>query len=36
MDDIVPVIEGFAWLSDADKRKVFEDNARTLFGLPKA
>jgi predicted TIM-barrel fold metal-dependent hydrolase len=36
MDDIVPVIESFGWLSDADKRKVFEDNARELFGLPRS
>lgn len=30
-DDIRPVIEGFDFLDDADRRAVFEDNARTVF-----
>lgn len=35
-DDIKPVIEGFDWLSNADKASVFEHNARTFFpGLKK-
>lgn len=36
MDDIKPLIEGFDWLSAADKQMIFEDNARRLFGLPGA
>lgn len=32
-DDIKPFIEGFDWLSAADKKKIFEDNARKVFGL---
>jgi 4-oxalmesaconate hydratase len=30
-DDLKPVIDGFAFLTDADRRAVFEDNARTVF-----
>ncbi|WNF01141.1 amidohydrolase family protein [Streptomyces luomodiensis] len=30
-DDIKPVIEGLAFLSEAEKQAVFEDNARTVF-----
>jgi len=33
-DDIRPVIEGFDWLSAAEKQMIFEGNARKLFGLP--
>lgn len=33
MDDIAPIIAGFAWLSDADKKLIFEENARRLFKL---
>jgi 4-oxalmesaconate hydratase len=33
LDDIKPYIEGIEWLSDADKKKIFEDNARKLFRL---
>ena len=33
MDDIKPYIEGFDWLSTADKRAIFEDNARRIFKL---
>lgn len=32
-DDLKPVIESFEWLSEADRRKIFEDNARQLFRL---
>jgi 4-oxalmesaconate hydratase len=31
MDDLKPVIEGISWLSDADKNRLFADNARTVF-----
>ncbi|WP_217207770.1 amidohydrolase family protein [Streptomyces sp. AC550_RSS872] len=30
-DDIRPVIEGFGFLTDADRQAVFEDNALTVF-----
>jgi predicted TIM-barrel fold metal-dependent hydrolase len=30
-DDLRPVIEGFGFLTDADRRAVFEDNARAVF-----
>jgi predicted TIM-barrel fold metal-dependent hydrolase len=30
-DDLKPVIEGFGFLSEADRRAVFEDNARLVF-----
>jgi OH-DDVA meta-cleavage compound hydrolase len=33
MDDIAPLIEGFGWLADADKKRIFEGNARALFKL---
>jgi 4-oxalmesaconate hydratase len=33
-DDILPVIEGFDWLTAADKQAIFEDNARRVFRLP--
>lgn len=33
MDDIKPFIEGFDWLSAAQKKTIFEDNARKLFRL---
>ena len=36
MDDIKPFIEGFDWLSEADKALIFEGNARHLFGLETA
>ena len=32
-DDIKPFIEGFDWLTAADKKAIFEDNARKVFGL---
>ncbi len=31
MDDLKPVIEGISWLSDGDRRRIFEDNARAVF-----
>jgi OH-DDVA meta-cleavage compound hydrolase len=33
MDNIAPIIAGFDWLSEADKKLIFEDNARRLFKL---
>jgi OH-DDVA meta-cleavage compound hydrolase len=33
LDDIAPFIEGFEWLSAADKQLIFEDNTRRLFKL---
>ena len=33
MDDIAPLIAGFEWLTDGQKKLIFEDNARTLFKL---
>jgi len=33
MDDIAPMIKGFDWLSAADKKAIFEDNAKKLFKL---
>ena len=33
MDDIAPTIAGFDWLSDAQKKMIFEDNARRVFNL---
>lgn len=33
MDDIQPVISGFEWLTAAEKKLIFEDNAKQLFRL---
>ena len=33
MDDIKPFIEGFDWLSAAQKKTIFEGNARAVFNL---
>jgi 4-oxalmesaconate hydratase len=33
MDDLRPIIEGFSWLSDGDKKSIFEGNARKLYRL---
>lgn len=33
LDDTRPLIESIAWLSDADKKAIFEDNARKVFNL---
>ncbi len=33
MDDVAPCIQGFDWLSDADKQAIFEGNARKVFRL---
>jgi predicted TIM-barrel fold metal-dependent hydrolase len=33
-DDIRPIIAGFEWLNAAQKKMIFEDNARRLFKLP--
>ena len=32
-DRIAPIIQGFDWLSDEDKTKIFEGNARRLYKL---
>lgn len=36
MDHIAPMIQGFDWLTNADKKKIFEDNARRVFKLDVA
>jgi OH-DDVA meta-cleavage compound hydrolase len=33
MDHIAPIIQGFDWLSDAEKHAIFEGNARKVFNL---
>lgn len=33
MDDIAPMIAAFDWLSGAEKKMIFEDNARRVFNL---
>jgi len=33
MDDVKGYIDGFAWLSAADRKLIFEDNAKKLFRL---
>ena len=33
MDDVAVHIQGFDWLPAADKKKIFEDNAKKLFKL---
>jgi predicted TIM-barrel fold metal-dependent hydrolase len=33
MDHIAPLIAGFDWLSAAEKKAIFEDNARKVFNL---
>lgn len=33
LDDIKPHIDSFEWLSDADRKKIYEDNARRLYKL---
>lgn len=33
MDHIAPIIAGFDWLSGAEKKAIFEDNARKVFNL---
>ena len=34
-DKIAPLIQNFDWVSDEDKHKIFEGNARRLFNLPE-
>ena len=36
LDETRYLIEAFDWLSDADKKMIFEDNAKKLFKLDKA
>jgi hypothetical protein len=31
LDDLKPVIESIDWLSDSDKKNVFEDTAKKAF-----
>lgn len=33
MDDIKPHIDSFEWLTDTDRKQVYEDNARRLYKL---
>jgi len=33
MDDIAPIIQGFDWLSDGEKKMILADNAIRLFNL---
>jgi OH-DDVA meta-cleavage compound hydrolase len=33
MDDIKPHFDAMEWLSDADRKMIFEDNARQLFKI---
>ncbi len=33
MDDLKPHIEGFSWLTDTDKKNIFEMNARRLYKI---
>ena len=35
MDDTKPIIEGIEWLSDEDKKNIFEDTARSVFSRLK-
>jgi OH-DDVA meta-cleavage compound hydrolase len=35
MDDVKPMIDSFDWLSAEQKQAIFEDNARSLFGLER-
>jgi 4-oxalmesaconate hydratase len=36
LDETRYLIEAFDWLGDADKKLIFEDNAKKLFKLDKA
>ena len=31
LDDIKPLIEGIDWLTEQDKKNIFEDNAKKVF-----
>ena len=31
LNDIKPMIDGIAWLSDADRMAIYEENARAVF-----
>ncbi len=31
LDDLKPVIERIKWLSEMDRMRIFEDNARAVF-----
>ena len=33
MDDVAPLIQEFEWLTDAEKKAIFEDNAKQVFKL---
>ena len=35
MDNVKAMIENIEWLSAADRQKIFEDNPRAVFKLPK-
>jgi predicted TIM-barrel fold metal-dependent hydrolase len=36
LDDTKPLIDGIEWLTDADRQKIYEDNARKVFTRFKA
>jgi hypothetical protein len=36
LDDIRPLIEGIGWLTEQDKKNIFEDNAKKVFTRFKA
>ena len=33
LDDLKPAVEGIEWLDGAQKKMIFEDNARKVFNL---
>jgi predicted TIM-barrel fold metal-dependent hydrolase len=33
LDDLKPVIESIEWLSEADRKAIFEENTKKLFNL---
>jgi len=36
LDDLAPVINSIEWLTDQDKKNIFEDNQKKVFPLLKA
>ena len=33
MDNVRAMIESIEWLTEADRKQIFEDNARSVFNL---